>query len=56
MIDDALKPDVIRWSAFYEHRMKLGSVGRKAPLDLPLTRSETHLPSGGFRGEIHENT
>ncbi|KAJ5215639.1 uncharacterized protein N7498_002046 [Penicillium cinerascens] len=24
-VDDALKPDVIRWSAFYEHRIKLGS-------------------------------
>ena len=26
MIDDALKADVIRWSAFHEHRIKLGSV------------------------------
>lgn len=25
-VDDALKPDVIKWSAFYEHRIKLGSV------------------------------
>ncbi|KAL9015173.1 MAG: hypothetical protein Q9173_000204 [Seirophora scorigena] len=24
-IDDALKADVIRWSAFYEHRLRLGS-------------------------------
>jgi len=24
-IDDALKPDVIKWSAFYEHRIRLGS-------------------------------
>ncbi|KAA8650744.1 replication factor C subunit 5 [Aspergillus tanneri] len=24
-VDDALKPDVIRWSAFYEHRIKQGS-------------------------------
>ncbi|KAJ5173578.1 uncharacterized protein N7500_001509 [Penicillium coprophilum] len=24
-VDDALKPDVINWSAFYEHRIKLGS-------------------------------
>ncbi|KAL1954055.1 hypothetical protein VTO42DRAFT_1789 [Malbranchea cinnamomea] len=24
-IDDALKPEVIKWSAFYEHRIKLGS-------------------------------
>ncbi|MCJ1392459.1 Replication factor C (RF-C) subunit [Xylographa bjoerkii] len=25
LIDDALKPDVIKWSAFYEHRIRLGS-------------------------------
>lgn len=25
-IDDALKADVIKWSAFYEHRIRLGSV------------------------------
>ncbi|EER39385.1 activator 1 38 kDa subunit [Histoplasma capsulatum H143] len=24
-IDDALKPEVIKWAAFYEHRIKLGS-------------------------------
>ncbi|EEA22611.1 Replication factor C (RF-C) subunit [Talaromyces marneffei ATCC 18224] len=24
-VDDALKPEVIKWSAFYEHRIKLGS-------------------------------
>lgn len=23
--DDALKPDVIKWAAFYEHRCKMGS-------------------------------
>ena len=26
-IDDALKADVIKWSAFYEHRIRMGSVG-----------------------------
>lgn len=25
LIDDALKPEVIRWSAFYEHRIKTGT-------------------------------
>ena len=25
-IDDALKADVIKWSAFYEHRIRLGAV------------------------------
>ncbi|KAL1883663.1 Replication factor C (RF-C) subunit [Paecilomyces lecythidis] len=24
-VDDALKPEVIKWSAFYEHRIKMGS-------------------------------
>ena len=25
-IDDALKADIIRWSAFYEHRIRMGTV------------------------------
>jgi replication factor C subunit 3/5 len=25
MIDDALKADVIKWSAFYEHRIRVGT-------------------------------
>lgn len=25
MIDDALKADVIKWAAFYEHRIKMGT-------------------------------
>ena len=25
-VDDDLKPEVIKWSAFYEHRIKQGSV------------------------------
>lgn len=25
-VDDSLKPDVIKWSAFYEHRITQGSV------------------------------
>ena len=29
-IDDALKADVIKWAAFYEHRIRMGSVsGRR---------------------------
>ena len=30
-IDDALKADVIKWSAFYEHRIRLGSVSATGP-------------------------
>lgn len=26
-VDDDLKPEVIKWSAFYEHRIKQGTVG-----------------------------
>jgi replication factor C subunit 3/5 len=25
-IDDTLKADVVKWSAFYEHRIRMGSV------------------------------
>lgn len=25
LVDDVLKPEVIKWSAFYEHRIKMGS-------------------------------
>lgn len=25
MIDDALKPEVIQWSAYYEHRIRMGT-------------------------------
>ena len=30
-IDDALKGDVIKWSAFYEHRIRTGSVSYMYP-------------------------
>lgn len=30
-VDDALKPDVIKWSAFYEHRIKQGTVSSMKP-------------------------
>lgn len=26
-IDDSLKAEVVKWSAFYEHRIRTGSVG-----------------------------
>ncbi len=25
LVDDALKADVVRWSAFYEHRVRMGT-------------------------------
>ena len=28
-IDDSLKADVVKWSAFYEHRIRMGSVRTK---------------------------
>lgn len=56
-IDDALKADVIKWSAFYEHRIRLGSVSysENAGLISPLTLAETHIPPGGVCRKVHEN-
>lgn len=34
-VDDTLKPDVIKWSAFYEHRIKLGSVSASLRHGIP---------------------
>jgi len=61
--DDALKPDVIKWSAFYEHRIKLGSVSfenstlifweNKIEYLLKTYSVESHFPPGSLRGEIH---
>lgn len=52
-VDDVLKPDVIKWSAFYEHRIKLGSVSAilKAVLNFILIGfcdAESHLPPRGL--------
>lgn len=33
-IDDALKADVIKWSAFYEHRIRMGSVSNLPATDV----------------------
>lgn len=33
-IDDALKADVIKWSAFYEHRIRMGSVSDLPDMDV----------------------
>ena len=41
MIDDALKPDVIKWCAFYEHRIRLGSVSPS----LSITLLEITMPN-----------
>lgn len=30
-IDDSLKADVVKWSAFYEHRIRMGSVCPQPP-------------------------
>lgn len=30
-IDDSLKADVVKWSAFYEHRIRNGSVSPRLP-------------------------
>ena len=33
-IDDALKADVIKWSALYEHRIRMGSVSNFPVMDV----------------------
>lgn len=56
-IDDALKADVIRWSAFYEHRIRLGSVSTiKNPLHASTEYTETHFSSRSFRCKVHEGS
>jgi len=55
-IDDALKAEVVKWSAFYEHRIRLGSVSLvRSPLrgSVPDLYTESHLPSGGVCRKIH---
>lgn len=39
-IDDGLMADVVRWSAFYEHRIRMGSVSHLI-LQLPIASSVT---------------
>ena len=56
-VDDVLKPDVIKWSAFYEHRIKLGSVSyhgllARAGADI-FAIAESDFPSRGLRGQVH---
>jgi hypothetical protein len=59
-VDDVLKPDVIKWSAFYEHRIKLGSVSYEGfskgfnCVDTDLrTDVESDLPPRGLCGQVH---
>ena len=57
-IDDGLKADVVKWSAFYEHRIRMGSVCPTNALlyfALPPTNGsiESHLSSRSICGEVH---
>lgn len=59
-VDDVLKPDVIKWSAFYEHRIKLGSVSyhrlseRFDYMDADIHPNiESDLPPRGLCGQVH---
>ena len=58
-IDDTLKAEVIKWSAFYEHRIRLGSVSLLKATglsELLITHKlETYIPSRSVRCQIHEN-
>jgi hypothetical protein len=61
-IDDALKPDVIKWSAFYEHRIKMGTVGFVPILETNIVNpfnvsdTESHFSPRSFRGEVHAHS
>ena len=57
-IDDALKADVIKWSAFYEHRIRLGVVRcchtEELLTDLAnLWIAESDFPSRGVCGKVY---
>lgn len=59
-VDDVLKPDVIKWSAFYEHRIKLGSVSYYGFLDgFDSMNADIHanlesdFPPRGLCGQVH---
>jgi hypothetical protein len=59
-VDDVLKPDVIKWSAFYEHRIKLGSVSyhhlleRFDYVDADIRSNvESDFPPRGLCGQVH---
>lgn len=56
-VDDALKPEVIQWSAFYEHRVKQGSVRlRNYVTDKKISSNydtESDFPPRGICREIH---
>ncbi|KAL9598248.1 MAG: hypothetical protein Q9219_004607 [cf. Caloplaca sp. 3 TL-2023] len=61
-IDDALKADVIKWSAFYEHRIRMGSKhifhleGFVAKFMRVLERqSRSHIPSKVVRWVVRSN-
>jgi replication factor C subunit 3/5 len=55
-IDDALKTEIIKWSAFYEHRIQMGAVSETYISNVfsqYWSSVETYLPSGSFRCQGH---
>jgi hypothetical protein len=55
-IDDVLKADVVKWSAFYEHRIRNGSVRISASSRLPAdidSSTESYLPPRGLCCKVH---
>ena len=57
-IDDSLKADVVKWSSFYEHRIRIGSVclehKSRVEFDLPSNSLvESNLPPRSIRGKVH---
>jgi replication factor C subunit 3/5 len=57
-VDAELKSDVVKWAAFYEHRIRNGSVSPQnchAKINQLNIVLESHLSLGGVRREIHED-
>ena len=45
MIDDALKAEVVKWSAFYEHRIRLGTVNQRVSISIVAYLGTDESPS-----------
>ena len=56
LVDDALKPDVIKWSAFYEHRIRIGSVSNPSILSYSAhVSTEAYFPSRSLCCKVYED-
>lgn len=55
-IDDSLKAEVVKWSAFYEHRIRMGSVCHLDSFSLPGAsneKTESHIPPRSICRQVY---